>query len=419
MSGRKGDHRDHYRRVSFRTMYDSHRAPPRTNRRRPGRFAGRGPLVFIAVLAVLLGAGVAGVAVTRMLGDDPEPASWQTGGPTTGAPTPAKTTEPPGQKAISLSATGDIIMGNAPHRLPADGGKGFFNSVKQALAADLVMGNLEEPLTVDTGTGKCGANSTRCFQFRAPPSYAQHLRDGGFELLNQANNHGYDYGPIGYKNTQKALEEHGLQHTGAPDQITVVEVEGVKVAVAGFSSYVWSNSLVDIASAKRVIQKAATKADIVVVQVHMGGEGSDKIHVKPGTELFLGENRGDPIKFSRAMIDAGADLIVGHGPHVLRGMEFYKGRLIAYSLGNFAGGSGTLSNNGRLGWGGVLKVSLNPDGSWTGGQFISTYMNSAGRPTMDSNKRGLGLVREMSAADFPRTGAKFGADGKISPSAGG
>ena len=396
-------------------MYDSNRAAPRTNRRRPGRFTGRGPLV-LAVVAVLLGVGVAGVAVVRMLGGDSDPASWESGtaGSPTGSGGPAKTTEPPERKAISLSATGDIIMGNAPNRLPADGGKGFFNGVKQALAADLVMGNLEEPLTVDTGAGKCGANSTRCFQFRAPPSYAQHLRDGGFELLNQANNHGYDYGPAGYKNTQKALEEHDLLHTGAPDQITVVEVEGVKVAVAGFSSYVWSNSLVDIAAAKRVIQKAAGMADIVVVQVHMGGEGSDKIHVRPGTELFLGENRGDPIRFSHAMIDAGADLIVGHGPHVLRGMEFYKGRLIAYSLGNFAGGSGTLSSNGRLGWGGVLKVSLNPDGGWAGGQFIATYMNSAGRPTMDTARRGLGLDREKSGADFPDTGAKLGSDGKIS-----
>jgi poly-gamma-glutamate capsule biosynthesis protein CapA/YwtB (metallophosphatase superfamily) len=209
------------------------------------------------------------------------------------------------------------------------------------------------------------------------------------------------------------LEEHGLKHTGAPDQITVVEVEGVKVAVAGFSSYVWSNSLVDIASAKKVIEKAATMADLVVVQVHMGGEGSDKTRVKPGTEMFLGENRGDPIKFSRAMIDAGADLIVGHGPHVLRGMEFYKGRLIAYSLGNFAGGERTLSNNGRLGWGGVLKVELAADGTWAGGEFISTYMNSAGKPTMDDDNRGLGLVQSLTKSDFPSTGAKFDAAGKI------
>ncbi|MGS2613012.1 CapA family protein [Micromonospora sp. LZ34] len=384
-------------------MYAAARTPPRP-RRRPA-------LALVALLAALLAAGCGG--------DPAGDPVWQpgAGGGATGAPVGSAPAEQPAEKSISLSATGDIIMGNAPNRLPANGGKGFFDSVEKALAADLVMGNLEEPLTVDTGTGKCGANSTRCFQFRAPPEYAAHLRDAGFELLNQANNHGYDYGPKGYENTQKALERYDLAHTGAPDQITVVEVEGVKVAVAGFSSYVWSNSLVDIAEAKQVITKAAGKADLVVVQVHMGAEGSDKTRVRPGTELFLGENRGDPVKFSKAMIDAGADLIVGHGPHVLRGMEFYKGRLIAYSLGNFAGGGNSLSNAGRLGWGGVLKVSLKPDGSWAGGSFVSTYMNSAGKPTMDGDDRGLGLVRQLTRSDFPKTGARFDDAGKISPPA--
>ncbi|MEV5693431.1 CapA family protein [Micromonospora globbae] len=381
-------------------------AAPTSSRRRLA-------LVLGALLAVL----VAGCA---------EPGAgpvWQagagggaTGAPVTGGPSASGSPEAD-DEAISLSATGDIIMGNAPNRLPANGGKGFFDSVKKALAADLVMGNLEEPLTVDTGTGKCGANSTRCFQFRAPPEYAAHLRDAGFDLLNQANNHGYDYGPKGYQNTQRALEKYDLAHTGAPDQITVVEVKGVKVAVAGFSSYVWSNSLVDIAAAKEVVAKAATMADLVVVQVHMGAEGADKTRVRPGTEMFLGENRGDPVRFSKAMIDAGADLIVGHGPHVLRGMEFYKGRLIAYSLGNFAGGGNSLSNTGRLGWGGVLKVSLRPDGTFVGGSFTSTYMNGAGKPTLDRGDRGLGLVRQLTRSDFPKTGARFDEDGRIRPPA--
>ncbi|MET8279828.1 CapA family protein [Micromonospora sp. NPDC005174] len=374
---------------------------------------------LVVLLAALLAAGCA---------DSGEASVWQPGAGGGGTGVPLSTAGPKasggastsgGGDAISLSATGDIIMGNAPSRLPAAGGKGFFDPVTGALRADLVMGNLEEPLTVDTGTGKCGPNSTRCFQFRAPPEYAAHLRDAGFRLLNQANNHGYDYGPKGYQNTRKALEKYDLEHTGAPDEITVVDVKGVKVAVAGFSSYVWSNSLVDIAKARTVVAKAATMADVVVVQVHMGGEGADKTRVKPGTELFLGENRGDPVRFSHAMIDAGADLIVGHGPHVLRGMEFYRGRLIAYSLGNFAGGGNSLSNAGRLGWGGVLKVSLKPDGAWAGGSFTSTYMNSAGRPTMDPDGRGLGLVTELSRTDFPRNGARIDGQGRITaPTAG-
>ncbi|MFG3687726.1 CapA family protein [Micromonospora sp. NPDC047740] len=337
---------------------------------------------------------------------------------------PAKSADESGKtadesgKTISLAATGDVIMGNAPSRLPANGGKGFFDDVKAALKADLVMGNLEEPLTDDTGTGKCGANATNCFQFRAPPGYAAHLRDAGFELLNQANNHGYDYGKQGYENTQAALEAHGLEHTGAPDQITVVEVQGVKVAVLGFSSYPWSNSLVDLDAAKKVVKSATDLADVVVVQVHMGAEGADKTRVKPGTEMFFGENRGDPIRFSHAVIDAGADLVIGHGPHVLRGMEVYRGRLIAYSLGNFAGGGRSLNPSGRLGWGGVLKVSVKADGSFVEGQFTSTAMNSVGRPAIDRQHRGLGLVRQVSGADFPKTGPEIDESGRISPPAG-
>ncbi|MEO3817335.1 CapA family protein [Plantactinospora sp. B24E8] len=394
-------------------MYDTDPPTPRPRRKR--RRSGRQTLLIVtAVLAVLLGVGVAGVAIVDMADDrttGPASATGTDGSPSTG-PSPTGEPEP---KVITMSATGDIVLGNAPGRLPANGGKGFFNSVKKALAADLVMGNLEEPLTDDTGTGKCGPGSSNCHQFRAPPSYAKHLADAGFELLNQANNHGYDYGRAGYRNTQEALEKYDLQHTGAPDQITVAEVEGVRVAVAGFSSYAWSNSLIDIKKAKKVVEKADRMADLVVVQVHMGGEGADKTRVRPGTEMFLGENRGDPVKFSHAMIDAGADLIVGHGPHVLRGLEFYQGRLIAYSLGNFAGGGGTLSNNGRLGWGGILKVSLAADGSWAGGEFVPTYMNGEGKPTMDGQKRGLGLVRDLSRSDFPKTGARFSADGEISP----
>jgi Bacterial capsule synthesis protein PGA_cap len=343
---------------------------------------------------------------------DASSAPSPTGASRSVAPSPSSA----GPQTISLSATGDIVMGNAPGRLPSGGGKGFFNGVKKALAADLVMGNLEEPLTEDTGHRKCAPKSTGCHQFRAPPSYAAHLREGGFELMNQANNHGNDYGPAGYTNTQKALEEHGLAHTGARGEITVVDVEGITVAAVGFSSYSLNNNLTDIPAGKRLIAAAAKKADLVVVQVHMGGEGSGKTRVKPGTEMFLGENRGDPIRFSHAMIDAGADLIVGHGPHVMRAVEFYKGRLIAYSLGNFAGGGKTLSGNGSLKYGAILHVSLTPDGSFAGGKVFSTAMNAAGLPTRDSsNERGRSMIADLSADDFGDTAARIGDDGSICP----
>jgi hypothetical protein len=406
--------------------------------------ANRPALVIGTVLAVLLVAGLGGVAGFAAVADRTPAARWRSAPPGPAASTPDATpsaTATDAARTVALAATGDVIMGDAPARLPADGGRGFFSSVKQALSADLVMGNLEEPLTEDTGHVKCKpetpppgpstsasvpagpspaasaspTKSSDCHQFRAPPEYAKHLADAGFDLLNLANNHAYDYGPDGNRNTRAALERNGLAHTGAPKEITVKQVGAIKVAVLGFSSYAWSNSLIDIEAAKRVVRQATQRADIVVVQVHMGGEGADKIHVKPGTEMFLGENRGDPVKFAHAVIEAGADLVVGHGPHVLRALEFYQGRLIAYSLGNFAGGGGTLNNSGRLGLGAVLKVSLRADGSWAGGQLVSTYMGSGGKPAMDRGARGLALARELGQSDFPTTAPKWGPAGQITP----
>jgi Bacterial capsule synthesis protein PGA_cap len=397
------------------------RPDPRQTGRVRALVAARPAAAVAAILLVSLGIGVSGAAAMAVRANGATstwrvPVAATPTSPAPAAPSPLPSASPVAEtELISLSATGDIVMGDAPGSLPANGGRGFFSQVRQALAADLVMGNLEEPLTEDTGYAKCGAGSSGCHQFRAPPSYAQHLRDAGFQLLNLANNHAYDFGPAGNRNTRTALEKYGLEHTGAPDQITVAEVKDVKVAVLGFSSYAWSNSLIDIDSAKQIVRKAAEQADIVVVQVHMGAEGSDKVHVRPGTEMFLGENRGDPVRFSHAVIDAGADLVVGHGPHVLRPMEFYRGRLIAYSLGNFAGGGGTLNNGGRLGLSAVLKVSLRPDGGWGGGQLVSTRVGSGGKPVLDPAKGSLALVRGLCETDFPRTGPKWGADGKIAP----
>jgi poly-gamma-glutamate capsule biosynthesis protein CapA/YwtB (metallophosphatase superfamily) len=385
--------------------------------RRPGLF-GRPVLTLTLALAVLAGAGLGGVALADR-GTDTAAPVWKT--PVTGpsGARPTSVAEPETESAttgdaITLSATGDIIMGSAPNKLPANDGDGFFDSVRDALRSDLVMGNLEQPLTGDTGTSKCGSPPrANCFAFRSPPAYAEHLVDAGFELMNTANNHSKDFGPQGYQNTVEALDKAGLEHTGAAGEITVADVKGVRVAVVGFSPYAGANNLNDLGAARTVIKEAAGQADVVVVQVHMGAEGSGMGHVKPGNELFFGENRGDPMKFAKAVIDAGADVVIGHGPHVLRGMQFYKGKLIAYSLGNFAGGGRTLSSDGVLKYGGVLHVSLTRDGSYAGGKFLSTYLDGTGRPTRDTRERGLARVRELSADDFGDTAATIGEDGSI------
>src|SRR5689334_22513590 len=205
------------------------RPPPAS---RPGLF-GRPVLTVTIVLAALIGMGLGGVALANRA-PSPGTPSWQEP-PAAAAGRAPRSSTPAASGVITLSASGDIIMGSAPNRLPANGGEGFFDSVKAGLAADLVMGNLEQPLTGDTGASKCGSPPrANCFAFRSPPSYARHLKDAGFELMNTANNHSKDFGAAGYRNTIEALNAVGLQYTGAEDQITVANVKGVRVAVIGF-----------------------------------------------------------------------------------------------------------------------------------------------------------------------------------------
>jgi len=381
----------------------------------PGLF-GRPVLTATIALAVLAGIGLGGVAFAQR-GSGPGPL-WQE--PAEAAPVSAKpAASTAGVQRITVSATGDIMMSNAPNGLPPNDGAGFFDSVQGDLKSDLVMGNLEQPLTEDTGASKCGTPpEPNCFAFRSPPSYAAHLKEGGFQLMNLANNHTRDFGVQGAKNTRAALDAAGIKYTGAEDEITVVAVKGIKVAVVGFSGYAGANNLNDLDHSRTVIQQAKQQADLVIVQVHMGAEGAAMQHVKPGNEIFHGENRGDPIRFSHTVIDAGADLVVGHSPHVLRGMEFYRGKLIAYSLGNFAGAGHTLNSQGALKYGGILRVTLGSDGSYLGGEFRSTYLNGAGLPTRDAtNEQGRKLVTRLSDEDFGDTAATVGDDGSISPPA--
>ncbi|WP_433089788.1 CapA family protein [Dactylosporangium sp. CA-052675] len=392
----------------------------------PARSGGgrRTAIILGAVAAVVIGAGTAGAA-TFLGGGDDKPASTQ--GPAQqpqggggsdaaggGSSAPAAGAVPGPAEGITLSATGDIVMGMAPGGLPPNNGKGFFDPVKEYLVADFQMGNLEQVLTDDTGVGKCSADTAgkTCFAFRTPPAYVQNLTDAGFKMMNMANNHAYDYGEVGYKNSQKTLDGAGIKYTGWPGDISVGEAKGVKIAVIGFASYKWSNLCSDLDAAEKIVKEATTKADLVVVQVHMGAEGSDKTHAKNETEMFLGENRCNPVAFSHRVIDAGADLVIGHGPHVMRAMEFYKGRLIAYSLGNFAGYK-ALSYNGTVGIGGVLKVTLLGDGTFKAGKLTATYMVAPGLPKPDPKKQAIPFVSNLTKQDFPKTGAQIAQDGTI------
>jgi hypothetical protein len=313
--------------------------------------------------------------------------------------------------SVSITWAGDIAMTSS-----GDNGAGFFSAaIRRWLKGDIVVGNLEGTLATG-GASKCSAESTSCYAFRAPPSYARVLRQAGFTLMNVANNHAYDFGATGASETLAALRSAHLRWTGRPGEITVVDARGTRVALIGFAPYPWAQSLTDIAGAKAIVRRAAATADVVVVLIHAGAEGADRQHVTPGTEEFLGENRGDPVAFGHAVIDAGADLVLGSGPHVLRGMEWYHGRLIAYSLGNFLG-NGTLSIGGVLGLSGVLHVQLRRDGGWIDGRLDPVRLVSPGVPEPDPAESADGVVRDLSREDFGRNAMRVTHAGSLLPPA--
>ena len=315
------------------------------------------------------------------------------------------------QRSVSITWVGDIAMVAS-----SDGGASFFSAaIKQKLRSDVVIGNLEGTLAVG-GASKCGPSSTDCFAFRAPPSYGRLLRQAGFTLMNVANNHANDYGAEGQSETLAALRSSGLRWTGRPGQITVVRVRGTRVAVVGFAPYSWAQSLTDLVGAQRIVRRATHEADVVVVLMHAGAEGASKQHVKPGTEWFLGENRGDAERFSHLVVDAGADLVVGSGPHVLRGMEWYHGRLIAYSLGNFLG-DGTLGIGGVLGDSGILHVSLGANGAFLHGDLTPVRLVPPGVPALDAAEAAHGIVRTLSREDFGQNAIRVTVDGRLLPPA--
>ena len=314
---------------------------------------------------------------------------------------------------VSLTWVGDMSFSRA-HGLPPRGGRGFFGAVRRQLrAGDLTTGNLEGTLGRG-GPSKCGGRRrANCHVFQAPASYARTVfRRAGFEMLNLANNHSRDFGYSGMRQTVRALRGARIAHTGFKGQITVRRVKGMRIGFVGFAPYPWTASVIDIPAAKRLVKRAGRRADAVVVFIHAGAEGSGATHTPHGTETAFGENRGAPRRFAHAVVDAGADAVLGSGPHVLRGIECYRRAVVAYSLGNFASYR-TLSTRGVLGLSGVLKVRLDRRGRFKGGRLSPVTLAPRGTPRPDRSGASVKLVRRLSRADFGRRACRIGRFGRI------
>jgi poly-gamma-glutamate capsule biosynthesis protein CapA/YwtB (metallophosphatase superfamily) len=320
---------------------------------------------------------------------------------------------PPALATISITDVGDMNFGMNGH-YPPGGATELFAGVAGDLHSDLTVGNLETALG-DSGTTRCGPKpSSECFAFQAPASEALDVARAGFAAVNVANNHTDDAGAIGLQETDAALTAAHLSWTGRPGQITYLVRNGIKVALLGFAPYDYDSNLLDIPAAVAAVKQAAQHAQLVIVFIHAGAEGVGAQHVRPGMETYLGEKRGDPIAFAHAVVDAGADLVLGSGPHVLRAMQWYRGRLIAYSLGNFAGYY-TLGLGGVTADSAILHVALRSDGSFAGGSVTPIRLAGAGIPAPDPSRTGIELINSLSRIDLGASGVRIGPADRILP----
>lgn len=309
---------------------------------------------------------------------------------------------------LRLRAAGDVMLGTTvpEGKLPPDDGAHLLDAVAPLLRdADLTFVNMEGPLC-DSGTSTKCRKGGNCFAFRTPTHYAKYLEAAGVDLASTANNHSGDFGEACRRETEKTLDAHRIAWSGAPGTVGRVDFKGRKVALIGFHTSAATNDVNDLTAAQKLVKQAKADADLVIVSFHGGAEGTGATRVKDGAERYLGENRGDLKRFTHGVVDAGADLVLGHGPHVVRGLEVYKERLIAYSLGNFAT-YGRFDLSGPLGITVLLEVTIADDGRFVRGKLISTKQEGKGVPMPDESLRGAKLVKQLTELDFPKTGPRI------------
>jgi hypothetical protein len=317
----------------------------------------------------------------------------------------------PGQ-TFTLAWGGDVTPGSAYGRPPANG-RGLLAGVADLLTSvDIAAVNLEGTLGFG-GTPKCAPHASPiCFAFQAPAANAEALTEAGVNIVNVANNHANDYGAIGQFLTSRSLRRSGIAFTGRPEQIMRVDLPRARVAFIGFAPYRWASPLRDLGAVRRLVRRASQDANVVVVLMHAGAEGADKTHTPNHDEQAFGERRGNPRAFAHAAVKAGADVVLGSGPHVLRGIELYRGRLIAYSLGNLAGFH-NFSLGGRSALSAVLRVRLGPAGAFAAGRVRSLRLVGPGIPRTDPTRSAGRLISALSAQDFGQRGFHVAADGRL------
>lgn len=312
-------------------------------------------------------------------------------------------------EAITLSAVGDIMMGTSypSNMLPADEGRSFFaDAARYIKASDIRFGNFEGTFFDGPPQRDGKAPGPNRYLFRTPVDYVARLVEADFNVVSLANNHSRDFGQAGLQSTKDVLRLAGIQYSSKEGEVAEFNIRGVRAALIAVDYKPGPRSILNQDPVLREITELKRRFAIVVVSAHVGAEGRGAERVSDETEIFLGENRGNSVRFARAAVDAGADVLIMHGPHVPRGIEIYRQRAILYSLGNFATGRG-ISLNGNADVAPLVRLQLARDGRFQRGQIFSFIQVRDRGTVLDPQKEALTMIRDLSQRDFAASAPTF------------
>ena len=319
---------------------------------------------------------------------------------------------------LCIIGTGDIMLGtdypSVTYLPPAADCSPLLRPVHHVLqSGDLLFGNLEGGFCSEGGTPKKCKDTTRCYVFRMPDHFAGCLVEAGYDVLSVANNHVNDFGPEGRASTARMLDSVGIAYAGfVTHPWTTFQKNGITYGFAAFAPNKGTMDLKDYDEAARITAMLDSVADIVIISFHGGAEGKDHQHVVKGDEEFLGHNRGNTYHFAHTVVDAGADVVFGHGPHVTRAIELYRDRLICYSLGNFATYR-RFNLRGPNGIAPIVKLWVDRQGMFLSGEVVPVYQPGQGGPRPDPRKRAINKIIELNKTDFPDQDLRVTPDGNM------
>jgi hypothetical protein len=306
-------------------------------------------------------------------------------------PVPIVVPVPSLEWTLSIGWVGDMVPADSAYNLSV------FEGVKERTQApDIMIGNLESTFARDGRVSKCAWMQGRCHAFRGDPNFATSLRESGFDVISLINNHALDYGEAGLIDTEEVLAREGIPFISLNKPTLSIQKNGYTIGILGVSSTPPNRYILNYDYITREIEKLKQDNDIVILIFHGGSEGSTKTAVTGEYEFLGSENRGNVEKVAHTAIDAGADIVLGSGPHVLRKVEYYKDGFIAYSAGNFVGGNGKLLTRGVLGISGIFNIFISNTNPRIRHSIDSVLLTKDGVPYLDTLEQGKIMVEELS-----------------------